>query len=149
MIERKVYGPMEFLAPITDLKTELEVSGVKTPGSAYTTHVFLDDVTGDDIDAMIGTFNYAGSFSVPKDLTSTKNDRAMVRIDITEALKRAIHEMPNFYITFITLHERKADTQKLFDFETVHIQPHVPEHTDLDLSADVTCGLVTGHKNPL
>ncbi len=148
MLERILHGPMEFLAPDKDLNGVLEIEGIPLPkGKTFTTHIFLEEIAGDSIAQLIQTANYAGAFSIPNDAAEIKGDRATIRVDVTEALRKAEQKAPNFHITFITETDSSPDNRRMFHYESVHILHHVPDHTDLDISADVMCGLASGHKN--
>ncbi len=142
MIERTLYGPMEYLAPDTELKAILELRGVGTPKRPFTTHVFLEEVGNGDIDILIKTANYAGCFTVPDDTSTAEGETETVRIDITPALRKAEALRPNFHITFLTERPETDPEGRVFQFEELHIEHAVPLHTELDISADVMGGLV-------
>ncbi len=143
MIERTVYGPMEYLAPDTKLDASLELSGVKVPPSPCTVHVFLDEVAGDDLDALVRTANYAGCFTIPADVS----EQGTVRIDITYALKKAEAVRPNFHITFLAECSAGETGGRQLQFESMHILHDTPHAVKLDISADVLGGLVPDRKD--
>ncbi len=138
MFERTVYGPIEFLAPDQDLNSTLEITGIKIPSNSFTTHVFFEEITGDDLETLIRTSNYAGSFSFPEDAEQDGGKPTTVRFDVTKAIRKAEQRMPNFHITFLTETQTPRNEEKLFRFESLHIEHHVPANTDLDISAKVT-----------
>lgn len=142
MIERTVYGPIAYLAPDKDLKAVLEIRGIGTPQHPCTTHVFLEELRNDDLDLLIKTANYAGCFTVPDDVSTSAGDAGTVRIDITQALRKAEARRPNFHITFMTQSSETDREKRLFKFKELHIEHAVPLHTELDISADVMGGLV-------
>jgi len=142
MIEKTVYGPMEYLAPDEDLQATLELAGIKTPQAPFTAHVFLDEVAGENIDALVQSANYAGCFTVPVDVSEQNS----VQIDITYALRRAEALRPNFHITFLAECVDGEPEGRLLQFESLHILHDVPLHTKLDISADVLGGLVPDRK---
>jgi len=137
MTGKIVYGPVEYLAPDTQLSALLEINGLTNPQAASTTHVFLEEVEGDDVAELMKTANHAGHFTLPGDLT----DDGSVRIDITDALRKAEAVRPNFHITFLTESDEHIPGEPILQFESVHILHDAPLHTDLDISADVVGGL--------
>lgn len=149
MIERILYGPMEYLTPDTDLTATLEIGGIRMPQSAFTTFVFLDEVESADIDDLVKTPPYAGFFKVPDDAVFTEEQLGTVRLDITEALRNAEERRPNFHITFLTQYTKTATDDRIFKFESVHILHEVPIHTDIAISANVMGGLPTQHKDSI
>ncbi len=149
MIERIVHGPIEFLAPDTDLNGILEISGIALPeGVSCTTHVFLDEVSKEALEARTRNERYAGSFMLPQDAVQTSDGRFSVQLVITDALRAAEKAMPNFHITFLTEAGSAPEDKPLFHYESVHIHHRVPGQTDLNISADVTTGLATDRRKP-
>jgi len=136
MTEKIVYGPMEFLAPDTELKAVLEIQGIKTPSTASVTDVFLEELEGDNITELLKTANHAGRFALPGDLSGD----GTVRIEITDALRKAEQLRPNFHITFLTESTDHRPGDRMLQFEAIHILHEVPLHTQLDISADVLGG---------
>lgn len=136
MTEKIVYGPMEYLAPDTELKAVLEIQGVKKPTATSVTDVFLEEVEGDHVSELLETANHAGRFKLPDDLS----EDGSVRIEITNALRKAEQRRPNFHITFLTENDAPLTGERILQFESVHILHEVPLHTPLDLSADVVGG---------
>lgn len=150
MIERTVHGPMEFLAPDTDFNGVLEITGIKLPdGISPTVHVFLEEVGEGELETLKKTANYAGSFTLPADVAYMQNGRATVLLDITHALFKAEQEKPNFHVTLLAQSESPSASGKLFSYDGIHIRHRVPENTDLDISAKVTCGLAVDHEEPI
>lgn len=143
MLERTVYGPMEYLAPDEDLQAVLEIAGVRIPPVPFTTHVFLEEVAGDDLDVLVQSANYAGCFTVPADFS----EQGTVRIDITYALRKAEALRPNFHITFLSECVDGKSEDRLLQFESIHILHDAPLHRKLDISADVLGGLVPDPKD--
>lgn len=117
-------------------------------GSTFTTHVFLEEVAADDPEKLIPISNYAGSFTLPGDESSVEENRGTVRLGITAALRKAEQAKPNFHITFLSTGDPSSTGSSILEYESIHILHRVPEHTDLDLSANVTCGLAVEHKDP-
>ncbi len=144
MIDKTVYGPMEYLAPDTDLQAILEISGIKCPDGTAISHVFLDEVQGDRIADLIQSANYAGSFTVPEDLSEDRT----VQIDVTNALRKAEQLRPNFHITFLTEYADTSTESPALKFDEMHIIHEPPLHIDLDISADVVGGLRTDQRRP-
>lgn len=142
MIEKTVYGPIEYLAPDDELQAKLELAGIKMPRVPFITHVFLEEVVGDDLDILVQSANYAGCFAVPAEVS----DQGSVQIDITYALRRAEALRPNFHITFLAECVDGEPEGRLLQFESLHILHDVPLHTKLDISADVLGGLVPDRK---
>lgn len=150
MIEKTLHGPIELLVPDEDLNGILEIAGINVQeGMAFTTHVFLDEVQAMDPASLQNNPSYAGSFSIPDDAASVSGNHATVRLDVTHALRKAEQDRPNFHITFFTDTARPAGAGRIFQYESVHILHHVPENTDLGISAQVTCGLAIDHEEPL
>ena len=143
MIEKTVYGPMEYLAPDEDLQATLEIAGIKMPQVPFTTHVFLEEVVGEDLDVLVHSANYAGCFTVPADLS----EQGTARIDITYALRKAEARRPNFHISFLTECAEGEREDRLLQFESVHILHDAPRYAKLDISADVLGGLVPDRKD--
>lgn len=134
MIEKIQYGPVEFLPPVGVNQAILEIGGIKTPKHPYTTYVFLDDVHGEEIEALIEACNYAGNFSM------SENSSATVRLDVTKALNRALKTMPNFHIVFLTRYEgvdSGGHGDPVFGFEHLEILHTFPENADFEVSACV------------
>ena len=134
MIEKIQYGPVEFLPPVGVSRAILEISGVKASKRQYTTYVFLDDVHGEEIEALIEAYNYAGCFYMLGDTSGT------VRLDITRALNIALETMPNFHISFLTQCNREDGDDRyepVFGFEHLDILHTFPEDTDFEVSACV------------
>lgn len=142
MIERTLYGPMEYLAPDAELRAVLEIRGIGIPQRPFTTHVFLEELGNDALDILIKTANYAGCFTVPGDVSTAEGEAGTVRIDITQALRQAEALRPNFHITFFTESPETDREGRVLHFDEVHIEHAVPLHTELDISADVMGGLV-------
>lgn len=143
MIEKTVYGPIEYLAPDDELQAKLELAGIKMPRVPFITHVFLEEVVGDDLDSLVQSANYAGCFAVPAEVS----DQGSVQIDITYALRKAEAVRPNFHITFITEYGDADPAERLLQFESMHILHDVPLNRKLDIAADVLGGLVPNRKN--
>jgi|GEM_PF-6489133 len=135
MIERKVYGPISFQAPIKHIRAVLNLSGVERGQAGFATHVFLEEVKGDDIEALKTEYNYAGCLSSP-----WRDDQA--ELDITESLQKAVQNVPNFHITFLTQYDASKGRAKAFDFKSLEIVHVVPNYTALEVSARVTGGVV-------
>jgi predicted transcriptional regulator len=134
MIEKILYGPVEFLPPVPVNQAILEISGIKASRISYTTYVFLEDVHGEDVEALIDASNYAGGFSMSEKAGTT------VRLDITKALNHALKTRPNFPIVFLSRHEERDDDEHdhpVFGFENLEIIHEFPEHADFELSACV------------
>ena len=150
MTQRIVHGPMEFLAPDTDFNGILEISGITIPNNATpAVHVFLDEVATGDLESLKKSANYAGSFTLPDDASSIEQGKAKVLLDITQALRKAEQDKPNFHITFLSEANAPNDGGKWFKYESIHIRHTVPESMDLDLSAKVTGGLAIDHEEPI
>jgi hypothetical protein len=134
MIEKKQYGPVEFLPPTPVSRATLEIGGIKASEQPYTTYVFLDEVHGDKIEELIKTYNFAGSVSISGDSDQT------AQLDITKALNTALNTMPNFHILFLTEYEQIEGGERsdpVFGFKRLDIVHTYPENTDFELSACV------------
>ncbi len=137
MIAHKTYGPVSFDAPLHHIKATLKLSGVVRGHAEHLTHVFFDEVRGDNVEAMKGQYNYAGTLTHQKGTDTAE-------LDVTEALDRAERKAPNFYITFLTEHHGLAVDDNIFDFSGLDIESVVPDYVKLDISADPTGGVVPG-----
>ncbi|MEE9368595.1 MAG: hypothetical protein V3V05_06985 [Pontiella sp.] len=134
MIERLIYGPIEILPPTAVGKAILEIEGIKEADKPYTTYVFLGEVHGNDIEELIKSYNYAGSFSIVGSSSET------LQLDITKALNIALDVMPNFNITFLTRCEWAEDREgcePLFGFRRLHINHVHDMHPDAEHLAGV------------
>lgn len=143
MLERLLYGPIEYLAPDTKLDAVLEITGIPSPPRPCTIHVFLEEVARGEIAELIQTANYAGCFSLPADIS----EQGAVQLDITAALRRAETLRPNFHITFLAESPDAVPENRLLQFESMHILHDAPHNMKLDISADVMGGLVPDRKN--
>jgi hypothetical protein len=114
MITKILYGPIELLPPIPVSRAILEVEGIKPSDPPLTTHVFLDDVPGENLERQILTHNHAGYFSNTDVIAGT------VQLDITKALNRALRARPNFNISFLTQCTDEHETP-VFEFKQLHI----------------------------
>jgi hypothetical protein len=124
MVEKILYGPVEFLPPVAVNEAILEIEGVKATPIPYTTYVFLDEVHGEDIEELMTACNYAGCFSRAESASTT------VRLDITKALNHALGTMPNFHIVFLTRHKGANGGGAVFGFKHLEILHEYPDNTD-------------------
>ena len=132
MIEKIIYGPVEFLPPISVNKATLEIGGIKAPGVPYTTYVFFDEVRGNDIEQAIKTRNYAGCFSV------VEQSSKMVRLDVRNALNQALKRRPNFNIELLTRYAGANGGKRkdpVFGFKYLEIHRSYPKEADFEISA--------------
>ena len=134
MIERLLYGPIEILPAKMVSKATLELAGIKATDKPYTTYVFLDEVHGEEIEELIKTYNYAGSFSIVGVSSET------LQLDITQALNTALAFRPNFNVTFLTRYEGTADEESgrpVFGFKALDILHVHDMHPDAEHLAGV------------
>jgi hypothetical protein len=132
MTEKIIYGPVEFLPPISVNKATLEIGGIKEAGLPYTTYVFFGEVQGDDIEQAIATCNYAGCFSMVEQSSTT------VRLDVRKALNQALKRRPNFNIELLTRYEGAHEGERkdpVFGFQYLEILRSYPKEADFEISA--------------
>ena len=132
MIEKIIYGPVEFLPPISVNKATLEIGGIKPPSRPYTAYVFFDEVHGDDIDQAIKTCNYAGCFSMQEQSSTT------IQLDVRQALNHALKRRPNFNIELLTRYEGANEGERkdpVFGFQYLEILRSYPKEADFEIAA--------------